>query len=260
VLQLKLAADLSAFGLPLRQALAAAAGLGIQAVEIDARRDLRPGELSETGLRQIRKLLDDYRLRVAAVRFRTRRGYSTQADLDARIEATKKAMSMAYALGAPIVVNQIGFIPEKSDSPDWQLLVEVLGDLGRHGQKAGALLAAETGDAAGSELKRLLDVLPDYALLVALNPGQLILNGFSVLDAIEAVGSAVTHVYANDAVSDRPRSLGRFVALGEGAADFPALLGALEERGYRGYLTLTTADESAPTAAMKQAMDFLKQL
>ena len=102
--------------------------------------------------------------------------------------------------------------------------------------------------------------LADHALLVALNPGQLILNGFSVLEAVEAVGSAVAHVYASDAESDRPRRLGRFVPLGEGSADFPALLGALEERAYRGHFTLTTADESDPIGAMKRAMDFLKQL
>ena len=80
---------------PLRTALQTAARLGAAAVEIDARGELRPDELSETGRRQLRKLLDDLGLKVAAVAFPTRRGYDVADDLDRRVAATKQAMQMA---------------------------------------------------------------------------------------------------------------------------------------------------------------------
>jgi MoxR-like ATPase len=41
----------------LKQALHAAARMGAEAVEIDARSDIKPSELVGTALRQVRKLL-----------------------------------------------------------------------------------------------------------------------------------------------------------------------------------------------------------
>src|SRR6056297_2353137 len=79
----------------LKKALAMAAGLGVSGVEICARTAVRPSELSDTGVRQLRKMLDDLNLQVAAVRFQTRRGYDQSADLERRVEATKDAMQMA---------------------------------------------------------------------------------------------------------------------------------------------------------------------
>ena len=61
--------------MPFKQALATAAEIGAEAVEINARSDLKPGELSRTGVRHLRKMLADLNLKVAAVNFPTRRGY-----------------------------------------------------------------------------------------------------------------------------------------------------------------------------------------
>ena len=52
---------------PLRQALETASRLGADGVEIDARTELPPAELSQTGIRQFRKLLDDLNLRLRRV-------------------------------------------------------------------------------------------------------------------------------------------------------------------------------------------------
>ena len=67
---------------PLKQAIRTAARLGANGVEIDARSELRPGELSATGLREFHKLLEDLNLRVSAVAFPTRRGYDDRGCCD----------------------------------------------------------------------------------------------------------------------------------------------------------------------------------
>src|SRR5438105_13480615 len=108
MLQIKLGIELARLRLPLKQGLLIARELGAEAVEIDLRNDLSPDDLSRTGVRHLRKMLDDLNLRISAVRYRTRRGYATLADLEARIEATKRALTSAYELGASVVVNQIG--------------------------------------------------------------------------------------------------------------------------------------------------------
>src|SRR5690349_9090131 len=101
--------------------------------------------MTQTGLRQLRKLLDDLRLKVSAVSFYTRRGYGVSDELDRRVQATKQAMELAYSLGTPYVVNQVGRVPTEAKGPEWDLLVEVLRDLGEFSSRAGALLCAETG-------------------------------------------------------------------------------------------------------------------
>ncbi len=132
--ELKVAIHLPSLRQPFKQALLTAARLGASAVEIDARNDVRPGDFTGTALRQLRKMLDDLDLRVAAVSFITRRGYTEEQDLARRVDATKEAMQFAYDLRASVVVNYIGQIPASTadaPNPRWDILVEVLRDLGR---------------------------------------------------------------------------------------------------------------------------------
>src|ERR1700752_4203259 len=93
---------------PLRQALGTAARLGADGVEIDARSELVPSQMSATGLRQFRKLLEDLNLQVSAVAFPTRRGYDEPDDLERRVLATQATMRFAYDLGCNVVVNRVG--------------------------------------------------------------------------------------------------------------------------------------------------------
>ena len=70
--QLKVGVHLSSLCVPLERAILLAAKLGADGVEIDARRELKAADMSQTALRQLRKILNDHRLRVCAVAFRTR--------------------------------------------------------------------------------------------------------------------------------------------------------------------------------------------
>jgi sugar phosphate isomerase/epimerase len=257
---LKLAVSLRGLRLPLKKALSAAAHLGVQAVEIDGRGEINPQDITQTGVRQIKKLCEDLRLSVSAVEFRTRRGYYAADELSRRIEATKAAMKLAASLGARLVVNQVGRVPDDEASPDWQTLVEVLADLGAYGQHIGALLAAETGSEDASRLRKLLDALPTGSLVVALNPGNLIINGFAPLDAVELLASEIAYVRAKDGVRDLAQGRGIEVQLGRGSADLPALLGALEQRGYRGSICVAGEPGGDPVEVFGQAVEYLRSL
>jgi len=257
---LRLSVDLSCLQMPLPKAIQAAASLGVEAVELEGRGPLAPGELSETGLRQIRKMLTDSRLRVAALRFRTRRGYYTLDELDRRIEATRQAMDLAHSLGASLVINHVGRVPASPDSPEWRLLVEVLQELGVQGHRRGALLVAETGSESGTEMARLLAALPEGTLGVDLNPGQLLVNGFSPIEAVAALGRSILHVHVTDAVGESLRATGELVAVGRGGVDYPAVLGALEERDYRGYFTLRALSSGNAWEEVRQSAEYLRRL
>jgi sugar phosphate isomerase/epimerase len=257
---LKLAIQLTSLKMPFRKGLLAAARLGASGVEIDARGELRPGELTQTALREVRRLLEEVDLRVVAVGFRTRRGYDSAEDLDRRVAATKAAMKFAADLRAPVVINQIGRVPSETEGGAWPLLVQALSELSVYGHHVGALLAAQTGSESGPDLARLLAAIPSRGVGVDLDPGNLIINGFSPLEAVEALGDHILHVHARDAVRDLARGRGLEVQLGRGSADFPALLGALEERQYRGYFTIARQDSENPDAEIGQAIEYLSNL
>ncbi|MEN6497910.1 MAG: TIM barrel protein [Thermoguttaceae bacterium] len=257
--KLKLGVELASFRLSIREALPAAAEVGAEAVEIDARGEITP-QISRTGIRQLRKLLDDLRLSVSAVSFRTRGGYATLDGLDQRVAATKAAMDLAFQLGAPVVVNHLGPIPSDTNSETWRILIEVLQDLGNHGHRAGALLAAAAGAEAGPELATVLGALPDGALAVDLNPGKLLEGGFSPEETVAALGRWILHVHASDAATEASRSGPHLIAPGRGEVDFPSLLGALDEVGYRGYFTVQAPSSMNPRQELAEALEFLRRL
>ncbi len=260
MLRLKIGVQLASLQLPLKKGLETAARLGAAAVEIDARGPLRPEDMSETALRELRRWLSDHELRVAAVSFRTRRGYDRADDLDRRVAATKAAMKFAHSIGAQYVVNQIGPVPAEAGTRAWNQMVDVLTDLGRFGHHVGALLAAQTGTESGPDLARLIAALPERSIGVNFDPGHLIINGFSAVEAAAALGPHIVHVYARDGVRDLARGRGLEVQLGRGVADIPALLGALEEHDYRGYLTIVRENAADPAGEIATAMEYLKSL
>lgn len=257
--QLKIGIELAGLALPAKKALRVAADLGADGVEIDGRGEFAPRNLSETGLRQLRKMLADLRLRVAAVSFRTHRGYDNSAELDARVEATKAAMQLAAQLGAAAVVNHVGRVPSNQGEVDGGLLVEVLTDLAHYGNHVGAFLAAETGSESGQDLAQLMDRLPEGTIGVDFSPGNLAAGGHSPTEAIAALGSRILHVHATDGFCDLATRRGELAPLGTGAADFPALLGMLQEYGYQGYFTVRPQG-AAPLAAAANAVEYLRKM
>lgn len=258
--ELKVGIQLASLRQPFKKALHTAGDLGAKGVEIDARMEIKPRELSQTGLRQVRKMLEDRDLTVCAVGFRTRRGYDVADDLDRRVAATKEAMDMAYKLGAPVVVNQIGRVPSETTDPAWDQLVQVLTDLGRYGQQAGAFLAAETGTEAPEVLLQLIDALPAGCLAVNLDPGNLIVNGFSASEAVSMLGTHVSHVHAKDGVRDLAQGRGVETPLGRGSVDFTELIGGLEEFEYRGFFTIERERSRDPVSEIGQAVHYLRSL
>ena len=256
----KIAIQLASLGQPFRKAIVTAARLGASGVEIDARGELRPEAMTQTALREIRGLLDEHSLRVVAVGFRTRRGYDMPDQIEGRVAATKAAMKLATDLRAPIVVNQVGHAAAPADSPSGKLLRQTLLDLCGFGQRIGAVLAAQTGSDSGPQLAALLAELPLHGIGVDFDPGNLILHGFSPLEAVHALGPNILHVHARDGVRDLARGRGLEVALGRGSADFPALLGALEEHDYRGYFTVVREAADEPELEIEQAIKYLRNL
>lgn len=245
---------------PLRRGLVTAAKLGAQAVEIDLRTELPLADLTQTAIREFRRLLDDGRLSLSAVSYPTRRGYEDPADLEARLDGTLRAMKAAADLGARVLVNRaFADIPEP-DEPAHTTLIQALNSLAREGSRVGARFAATTTGTPAEQLAGLLDLLPEGTLGVSLHPANLLASGQTPLDVVEQLAKHVLHVHASDAVRDFGSRKVVTTELGRGSADFPALVASLAARDYSGWYTIERHDSPDAEREFGDAVAYLRSL
>ncbi len=86
---LRLALATSCLGQPLKPALMLASRLGANGVQLDARNEIKPSEMSATGRRQFLHLLSEIGLQIASLDFPLRRRLWDEERLDARLDALK---------------------------------------------------------------------------------------------------------------------------------------------------------------------------
>jgi sugar phosphate isomerase/epimerase len=233
VTALRIAAQTRALAQTFKKALHTAAAIGCDGVQFDARNEVHPAELSETGRRQLRKMLDDLNLRVGSVAFPTRRGYADPNDLERRVDATLAAMVLASQLRAPVLVCNLGGLTASTER-----LTEVFTALGAHGMRLGVQLAAQARFTSFEQLAEFIATLPEGSLFLDLHPAHLLAQGHSPSEFVSTLGQHIAHVHAVDAVRDFSTGRNLEVELGRGSADFPSLLGQLEEFEYRGWITI----------------------
>jgi sugar phosphate isomerase/epimerase len=258
-IRVRIAVQTRCLAQPLKQALHAAGRLGCDGVQIDARTEVRPNDLSDTGLRQLRKMLDDLNLRVGSVAFATRRGYANPVDLQRRMDATVEAMDMASRMAARVLVLALGPLPAV-DAPERATLVDALASLAARGGRLGVQLAAQCPEEAPEDLAALLAALPAGLIGADLSPADVIRRGGSPRAYIGVLGPQIIHVFANDAVRGTAGGGAVDVELGRGEADVPEMLGALEEFEYRGWITVERRNSTRPVDDCADAVAFLRAL
>jgi sugar phosphate isomerase/epimerase len=203
---------------------------------LDATGDLAPHRLGETGRRELRHVLRTVELQLVAVGLPTRRPFDTTEELDARMRRADAAFAMAYDLGTRLVVLRAGQIPAEG-SDRLGIFMNALSSLARQADHRGVRLALETGGETGTALRGLLEAIAHPSLAASLDPSALLRAGIDPIGATRELGSWVAHAYAPSAA--RSASLGsRGGGMGSGALDWDEYLGALEEIGYGGFLTI----------------------
>jgi sugar phosphate isomerase/epimerase len=257
VIGLRIAVQTKCLAQPLKQALHTARRLDVQGVQLDLRHELPAAELSDTAVRQLRKLLDDLDLRVGTAVYPTRRGYAATEDLQRRLEATVQAMHAASRLRVRVLLLTLGASPAPDQRAELTLL-EALHSLAAEGDRVGLQLALQAPDWPPAETERLLQQLPVGIVGVDLSPADLIVSGQSVAAYAETLGARVLHVYANDAVRGGAGQAGSDVVLGRGVAEIPELLGILEEHGYQGWVTIERRNSRVPAEDVANAVAFLR--
>jgi L-ribulose-5-phosphate 3-epimerase len=240
---------------PTREQIHEAARLGARGVLLDAAGELAPHRLSDTGRREIRHLLNSVELPLVALSLPTRRPFDTPDQLDDRIRRADSAFAMAYELGTKVVLVRAGSVPPEDEPARRQAFTTALRDLGTRAEHRGVRLALETGSEPVEALQTLLENMGLPALAASVDPAAALLTGIDPIASVRKLAAWIIHAYANDAVhssssaAPNPRGFG----FPPGALDWEEFLGALEEIGYRGFLTIWPSADR-PVAAQFSAI------
>jgi len=247
---------------PVRDQIYEAARLGARGVVLDAIGDLAPQRLSETGRRELRHLLRTVELSLVALSLPTRRPFDTTDQIDDRVRRADAAFGMAYELGTSLVLARAGALPPADDPARREAFTNALRELGRRAEHRGVRLALETGSEPAQNLNSFLDALGSPSLAVSIDPAGGLQANVDPVACVRALAAWVAHAYAGDATGSagvtgpNPRGFG-FPA---GVLDWEEYLGALEEIGYQGFLTIWPGPGSPAAAQFTTVRDRLAQL
>jgi len=244
---------------PIDDCIRLAGEMGAEGVQLDARDELRPTDLTETGRRQFLHRLSERGLRVASLTFPLRRPLSDEVHLDARMAALRQAMQFAFDLGAQVLTTRIGPIPADAESTHYQLLRELLNDLARHGNHIGTTLTiSPVGDSPESLLK-LLDSVKSGPIGIDFDPAAFVIGKHSPAQALRDLYSFVAHFQARDGLREFDGG-GQEVALGRGEVDWVELLPLLDEISYRGWTTIVRTQGDDKLGDITRAVKFLRNV
>ncbi len=131
-----------------------------------------------------------------------------------------------------------------SEGDAWRSVVDSLSEVVETAEKSGVVVTVEPvfGMLVHDyyTVRELLGHFDSKHLGVNLDPSHLVLYGNDPAWAVRRLGDRVRHVHVKDAFG-RPGVFGEtfsFPFLGEGVVDWRSFLGALEEIGYSGFLSL----------------------
>ena len=157
-----------------------------------------------------------------------------------RVQNLLDGAAYARKLGVCDVVTHMGFIPENMSDPNYPGVVAAVKVIAQELKRNGQNLLFETGQETPVVLLRLFEEINTGNLFINLDPANLMMYGkANPVDALDVFGDYVRGVHAKDGLyPTNGRDLGREVKVGEGKANFPALLKGLKEHGFDGSLTI----------------------
>ena len=247
------------FSQSLRQSLDTAARIGARGVRFDVRNELRPEELSETGRRHFRTQLREKLLTLTGFEYPTRHSLHDPNSLDARVAGIKAALDFAFQMGVTVVSGRIGRIPDDTDSGEYSLLCDVLNDVARHSNRAGAVFAITPNVDSAATLRGLFDRVTDGPLGLNLDPGGLAMNGIAPVDIYRAFYDRVLAVQVRDGLQDLDGT-GSEVAVGRGDVSWDELMVLFSEGTFRGWMTVSRSSGDNRIDDMARAIRFLNNV
>lgn len=257
--RLRIAIAASRLGEPLREVVRQCGQTGADGVQFDARHQLSPADLSDTGRRQLLHALGELNLSVASLTFPLRRPLHDQEQLEGRIDAVKKAMQLAWDLKARILVCRIGRVVDDAESTAAIRQREVLSELARHGNRVGVTVSITPSGDPPAALRSLLERINEGPLGIDHDPAERVMSQLDPVTSLRELHAWITHVTVRDGLRDADGA-GRETVVGRGEVDWEQALATLDEMNYAGWLTADRRAGEQPLQDMSQAVAFIRRV
>ena len=271
---------LESFRKPIPEAVDAAAKLGAKGLQVYATATkLAKTEMSPAQRKDVLHMVKDHGMCFSALCGDLGKGFGNPELNPALVEESKRILDIALEMETNIVTTHIGVVPTDENHPRYCIMQDACGELARYADTLGAHFAVETGPEPASVLYRFLEGLHSSGVSVNLDPANLVMvNRDDPVAAVHTLKKYIVHTHAKDGrqlhecdpevvYGVRPRDPDcvtdkSFIELplGEGDVPFPAYLKALEDVGYRGFLTIEREVGDHPERDIASAVDFLKNL
>ena len=271
---------LESFRKPIPEAVAEAARLGAKGLQVYATRTkLAHEEMTPAQRKDFLRMVKDHGLVFSALCGDLGKGFGNPDLNPALVEESKRILDIALEMETNIVTTHIGVVPQDSANPRYKIMQDACGELAAYADSVGAHFAIETGPEPAKTLRGFLDSLHSRGVAVNLDPANLtMVCRDDAVAAVHTLKDYIVHTHAKDGrqlhdcepeivYGIKPRDPScvtdeSFIELplGEGDVPFPAYLKALDEVGYRGFLTIEREVGENPAKDIATAVDFLKNI
>ncbi|MBO5934654.1 MAG: sugar phosphate isomerase/epimerase [Clostridia bacterium] len=204
-------------------------------------------------------------------------GFSIPENNPWKIEKSKRIIEMAKELETDVVTTHIGVVPEDVNHDRYKIMQDACFQLAEFADSIDAHFAVETGPETSANLKKFLDSLGSKGVGVNLDPANLVMvTGDDPVQAVYNLKDYIVHTHAKDGKQlfylepeivygvkkDIIVEDDSFieVPLGEGSVDFPNYLKALEDIGFKGFLTIEREVGDDPAKDIGNAVTFLRDI
>ena len=271
---------LESFRKPIPEAVEEAAKLGAKGLQVYATRTrLAHEDMTPAQRRDFLRMVKDHGLVFSALCGDLGKGFGNPDLNPALVEESKRILDIALEMETNIVTTHIGVVPQDSANPRYKIMQVACGELAAYADSVGAHFAIETGPEPAKTLRGFLDSLNSRGVAVNLDPANLtMVCRDDAVAAVHTLKDYIVHTHAKDGrqlhdcdpeivYGIKPRDPScvtdeSFIELplGEGDVPFPAYLKALDEVGYRGFLTIEREVGENPAKDIATAVDFLKNI
>lgn len=194
-----------------------------------------------------------------------------------RISKSKEILYLAKELGTDVVTTHIGVVPESPQHERYKVMQDACRELAEYADSIDAHFAIETGPETSRVLKDFLDTMNSKGVGVNLDPANLVMvTGDDPVQAVYNLKDYIVHTHAKDGkqlfYKDPEIVYGMVksvivtgnsfeeVPLGEGQVAWPEYLAALEDIGFKGFLTIEREVGDNPEKDIRNAVLFLEKL
>jgi L-ribulose-5-phosphate 3-epimerase len=284
----KIGVIVDSFGLGVREGLLKAKDVGADGVQIYAvSGELDPDNITQAGRKELKAFIASLGLEISALCGDLGgHGFQDKHANAAKVEKSKRILDLALDMGTNIVTTHIGIVPEDTQSEVYHSLQKACEELGQYAHDHNAYFAIETGPEIASHLKSFLDTLSTKGVSVNFDPANMVMvTGDDPVQGVHILKDYIVHTHVKDGLRIRevdPRevygALGfepmdhekiaqlvtsgeifKELPLGAGKVPFDAYFAALQDIGYKGYLTIEREVGTQPEADIRMAVEFINK-